>query len=173
MAKKIAPPGILLNSGAYIPRKLPEKSSSGSEMEYNVLGIWRRTVAVSSGYLTRVLVVDKAAPDTKPDMISENVSLFLTVFANRFILDDDDRAVVVVFAKVGSKGFAFTGRGSDEMANKDTTDETDLEKNADLVKVPPPLSNCTDIDSFGSSTTPLDLLVYSRTRSLAIRASYG
>ena len=99
MAKKTAPPGILLRSGAEIPPKLPEKSSTGLEMEYKVLVIWRRTVAVSRGYLTRVLVVDKAAPETKPDTVSENVSLF-KVSTNRFILDD--RAVVVVFAEVGS-----------------------------------------------------------------------
>lgn len=35
-----------------------------------VSGICNRTVAVSSGYFTNVLVVDKAAPATKPEMDS-------------------------------------------------------------------------------------------------------
>ena len=71
-AKKTAPAGIFDTRGAVIPSKLPENSFCKFWIVYCVLGICSRTVAVSRGYFTRVLVVDTKDPETKPDMLSWN-----------------------------------------------------------------------------------------------------
>ena len=47
-------------------------------MEYDVPGIWRRTEAVSSGYLTRVFDADTAAPAANPLIPSFAIALSLT-----------------------------------------------------------------------------------------------
>lgn len=68
----MAPAGILEMSGAAIPSKLPVNKAGKFPIVNTVLGICNRTVAVSNGYLTRVLTVDTAVPETNPEMDSWN-----------------------------------------------------------------------------------------------------
>ena len=94
-----------------------------------VLGICRRTVAVSKGYLTRVFVVDNAAPEKNPDIVSEIVSLLPALDKLDDSLETDGRVIA------RSRACTFSV-GNDESASTDRKEVVDFDKNSDLVILP-------------------------------------
>lgn len=133
-AKKTAPAGMLPRRGAEMPRKQSPKSPPRSAIEYAVPGICSRTVAVSSGYLTAVLVTVRAAPEMAPEIDSSTASALLR--ADREEVEEEVEDDEVEDGGAGAPGGAAWD-GAGPAARRQAADP-DRNEEREMYPPPPP-----------------------------------